>query len=221
MNRYKAVIFDLDGTLLDSMWMWHAIDIEYLGKYGIAIPDDLQKSIEGKSFNETAVYFKERFNIPETVEQIKSNWNEMSMDMYCNRVTLKSGAREFIKKLHKNNKKLGIATSNSRQLTEAALKAKEIYHYFDAVVTGCDVEKGKPNPEIYLKTAEILGVKPSECLVFEDVPQGILAGKNAGMTTCAVDDEYSRKFIDEKKTLADYFITDYNNIKCKGSFLED
>lgn len=214
MDRFKAVIFDLDGTLLDSMWLWKDIDIEYLGGFGIDIPDDLQKSIEGKSFTETAVYFKERFGISDTVEQIMTYWNKMAMAKYCHKVMLKPGAREFIIELHNKNIKLGIATSNSRELTEAALKSKDIYKYFEAIVTGCDVKTGKPNPEIYLRAAKLLDVPPDECLVFEDVPQGILAGKNAGMTTCAVDDEYSRIFLKEKIMLADYFVTDYNNIKC-------
>ena len=77
-------------------------------------------------------------------------------------------------------------------------------------MTGSDVKHGKPNPEIYIKAAELLGVSPGECLVFEDVPQGILAAKNAGMTVCAVEDEYSRGLADEKKMLADYFAPDYH-----------
>lgn len=213
MNRFKAVIFDLDGTLLDSMWLWKAIDVEYLGSYGIDVPEDLQKSIEGKSFTETAVYFKERFNIPASVNEIKSIWNKMAREKYCNNIKLKAGAREFIEKLHNKSIKLGIATSNSRELTEAALKSRDIYDYFGAVVTGCDVNKGKPNPEIYLKAADLLSVKPADCLVFEDVPQGIMAGKNAGMTTCVVDDEYSRELFKDKKILADYKVKDYNNIR--------
>lgn len=212
MNRFKAVIFDLDGTLMDSMGLWKSIDIEYLGGFGIDIPKDLQKSIEGKSFTETAIYFKEHFCIPDTVEQIKQNWNTMALEKYCNEVMLKPGAKEFIIELYNNNIKLGIATSNSRILTEAALKSKGIFEYFKAIVTGSDVENGKPNPEVYLRAAELLEVSPNACLVFEDVPQGILAGKNAGMTTCAVDDKYSRHFINEKKMLADYFVTDYNNV---------
>lgn len=210
MSRFKAVIFDLDGTLLDSMWLWREIDIEYLGGLGTDIPDDLQKAIEGKSFMETALYFKERFKISDTVEQIMEYWNKMAMSKYCNKVMLKPGARELIIKLHNKNIKLGIATSNSRELTRAALSSREIYEYFTAIVTGSDVKQGKPNPEIYIKTAELLGVSPGECLVFEDVPQGILAAKNAGMTVCAVEDEYSRGLADEKKMLADYFVTDYH-----------
>ena len=74
MNNIKAALFDLDGTLVDSMWMWKEIDIEYLGRFGIPLPPDLQKQIEGKSFSETAVYFKEHFDITDSIEEMKNTW---------------------------------------------------------------------------------------------------------------------------------------------------
>ena len=73
LDRIKAVIFDLDGTLVDSMWMWEDIDIEYLGRYGLSCPEDLQKAIEGMSFTETAVYFKERFGLPDSIEGVRGS----------------------------------------------------------------------------------------------------------------------------------------------------
>ena len=88
----KAVIFDLDGTLVDSMWMWKAIDIEYLGRYGYECPPFLQKEIEGMSFSETAIYFKETFRLPDTLEEIKQAWVEMSIEKYRREVPLKAGA---------------------------------------------------------------------------------------------------------------------------------
>ena len=107
---------------------------------------------------------------------------------------------------------MGIATSNSRLLLDVFLDARNLQGYFDAVTTSCDVCKGKPAPDVYLKTAEKLGVLPEKCFVFEDVPMGILAGKNAGMKVCAVEDEYSAGLRREKKELADYYITDYRQI---------
>lgn len=212
LNKYDAVIFDLDGTIIDSMWMWHAIDVEYLGGFGIEIPEDLQRCIEGKSFTETAIYFKERFNIPDDVETIKDNWHRMSMEMYSTRVDLKPGVYDFIKEIYDNKIKLAIATSNSKELTAAVLKARGIDEFFQAVITGSDVIKGKPNPDIYLKAAEQLQVCPEKCLVIEDVPQGIIAGKNAGMEVCAVYDKYSVDVDEKKHLLSDYYIESYEDI---------
>ena len=209
LHNYEAVIFDLDGTLIDSMWMWKTIDVEYLAKYNIELPHDLQDSIEGKSFSETAEYFKNRFNIPDSIETIKKNWNEMSADIYEKRVFLKPGAMEFLNLLKKLKIKTGIATSNSRELASLAIHSRGISDKIGTLVTGCDVFAGKPKPDVYLKAASNLSVHPSKCLIFEDIPQGIMAGKNAGMTTCAIEDEYSFKFKEEKIKLADYYVEDY------------
>ena len=207
-----AVLFDLDGTLVDSMWMWRKIDIEYLGQYGQEVPEGLAVEIEGMSFSETAEYFKQRFQSPEPVESIKTRWNEMAYDKYCHEVPLKAGARRFLEYLKSNDIRTGIATSNSRELAEAVLHAHGITHMFDVILTSCDAKAGKPAPDVYLLAAERVAVSPNQCLVFEDVPMGILAGKNAVMEVCAVSDEFSRHQESQKKQLADYCIQDYNEL---------
>lgn len=107
---------------------------------------------------------------------------------------------------------LGIATSNSMELAHAALKAHKLEPLFSCVLTAKEVPNGKPAPDIYLRLAQRLGVSPKECIVFEDVPAGILAGKRAGMTTVAVEDSYSHAVRDEKRRLADYFIDTYEEL---------
>lgn len=212
LEGIKAVIFDLDGTVVDSMWMWEAIDIEYLARFGIALPADLQKNISGMSFSETAVYFKKMFSIPDSVEQIKEDWNRMAMDKYCREVPLKPGVLGFLEKLKENGIKTGIATSNSKELAMAVLNAQKILGYFDEVHMSCEVKRGKPAPDIYLFVAERLGVPPEHCLVFEDIPEGIRAGKAAGMKVCGVEDAFSTAYREEKKRLTDYYIVQYDEI---------
>ena len=99
LRNIDAVIFDMDGSLVDSMWMWRSIDIEYLGRYGIPLPESLQADIEGMSFGETALYFKEHFPIPDSVEEIMQTWNRMAWDKYCYEVPLKEGIPEFLRVL--------------------------------------------------------------------------------------------------------------------------
>ena len=212
LKNIQAVIFDLDGTLVDSMWIWKAIDKQYLEQFNTELPADLQQHIEGKSFYETAQYFKKRFALKGTVEEIMDVWNKMAYEKYSNEVTLKNNVRQFLDYLKEQRIKIGIATSNSRILTDAVLKRKGVYEYFDAILTGCEVGVGKPAPDVYLNTAKRLGIQPEHCLVFEDLTQGILAGKSAGMRVCAVADEYSDYQMQEKKRLADYFIEDYGQI---------
>lgn len=214
-SNIKAVLFDMDGTLIDSLWMWRSIDKEFLGSRNIPMPDKLQKNIDGMSFSETACYFKEAFNLAEPVEEIKTIWNNMAMDKYRYEVPLKEGAREFLEALKAKGYKMGIATSNSRELAMCCLEALGIDKYFDSVVTACDVGAGKPAPDIYLKSAKNCGVEPCECIVFEDILQGIEAGHNAGMKVCTVYDDYSADDDVLKREKADYYINNYNEITGK------
>ncbi len=219
-QNIEAVIFDLDGTLVDSMWMWKAIDIEFLAKYNIEIPEGLQANIEGMSFSETADYFKEYFRLEQSVDEIKQIWNEMAYEKYAKEVPLKPGVLDLLNLLREKNIKTGIATSNSKELLDTALHCLNIKDYFDEVHTACEVEKGKPAPDIYLHVAERLNTDPGKCLVFEDVTMGIMAGKNAGMRVCAVQDDYSRKEEARKREMADYFLETYEAMDWKGLGLE-
>lgn len=212
LKGITTVIFDLDGTIADSMRVWTDIDIMFFETRNIPFPDDLQKSIEGMSFTETAQYFIDRFQLPDTLEELKATWSLQAIDEYRCRVKLKTGVLEFFRFLRDNNMKIGIATSNSRELLNAFLEANQLESYIDVAVTSCDVCAGKPAPDVYLKAAELLGAQPEECLVFEDIPMGIMAGKNANMKVCAVEDTYSLGMTEEKKKLSDYYIRDYFDV---------
>ncbi len=220
LQQKEAVIFDMDGSLVDSMWVWKDIDIEYLGRFGLDIPDDLQQEIEGMSFTETARYFRDRFGLDRSVEQIRADWNEMAWDKYRSRVMLKPGAREFLDSCRSHGIKLGIATSNSREIVDMVMEARGVADYFSCITTACEAKKGKPAPDVYLLTAQQLSVDPKNCLVFEDIVFGIQAGKAAGMEVCAVDDAYSAYQEAEKRSLADYYIKDFREIQEIASIWE-
>lgn len=213
LDQTDAVIFDLDGTLVDSMWVWTAIDEDYIEKYHLTEPEDFHKKMEGMSYTETAQFFLKVFpELPHTVEEIKQEWFHMSLDKYTHDVELKEGAEPFLRMIREKGIRTGIATSNDRKLVEAFLDSRGLSDLFDTISTGCEVKKGKPAPDVYLKAAENLKAAPERCLVFEDVPMGILAGKNAGMRVCAVDDWFSRPQDARKRELADYYIHNYNEI---------
>lgn len=212
LKNIRAVLFDLDGTLVDSMWMWKEIDVEYLGSRHLPLPGDLQRAIEGMSLTETAVYFKERFALPDSLEKIKQDWMDMAREKYRSQVPLKPGAREFLEELKQRGIRTGIASSNGMEMIQTVLKAQQVETLFDSVHTCCEVKQGKPSPDIYQLVASDLGICEKECLVMEDIPMGILAGRRAGMKVCAVDDEASRDQREEKRRLADYYIRDFYDI---------
>lgn len=212
LENIQAVIFDLDGTITDSMWVWDQIDEEFFEKKHIAMPKELKQEIEGMGFTETAEYFVRTYHLTETVEELKESWNQRALELYRSETPLKPGVLEFMCFLKEHRISMGIATSNSHLLLDTFLSARGLTSYINAITTSCDVCRGKPAPDVYLATADKLGTAPEHCLVFEDVPMGILAGRNAGMRVCAVDDAYSAHQISNKKLLADYYITDYRQV---------
>ena len=209
MNNIEAAIFDLDGTLVDSMWVWEQIDIDYLSKFGHAVPSNLVDEITHLSFSETANYFKTRFELEDTIENIMCSWSDMAFNYYSNVVKLKPGALEYLNKLKNSNIKIALATSNSRPLLETVLKNNGIYDLFDCITTTDEVARNKNYPDIYLHSAEKLNVAPENCIVFEDVIAAVIGAKAADMTVVAVYDKHSEHQSELLQTTADKYIADY------------
>ena len=131
LENKEAVIFDLDGTITDSMWVWADIDRTFFEQRKIPMPPTLNKEIEGMSFTETAEYFIRTFQLPETVEELKDIWNRIALDKYAHETPLKPGAGEILKYLKEHHIKTGIATSNSRLLLDVFLKERDLEPYID------------------------------------------------------------------------------------------
>ncbi|GKU26908.1 HAD family hydrolase [Clostridium folliculivorans] len=208
----KAAIFDLDGTLIDSMWIWEKIDTDYLTNKGYAKPENLKDEIGHLSFEQTAIYFKNKFNISDTVEDIMKEWHSMAVAHYTNDVKLKPGAKDFLMKLKSLNVKIGLATSNSQELLKAALEANGIYELFDTITTTDEVSRGKNFPDVYLLSAEKLGANPNECVVFEDILPAVQGAKAAGMKVVAVYDDSSKDDKEKVISLANNYIESYLDI---------
>ena len=107
---------------------------------------------------------------------------------------------------------MGIATSNNRKLVDAVLNSLNMKDFFEVITTSDEVKRGKPAPDVYLTTANLLNVEPKNCLVFEDVVAGIMAGKLAGMKVCAIEDDFTKEVRQKKKELSDYYIVDYSEL---------
>ena len=205
----KAYIFDLDGTLFDSMNVWEKVDTDFLQKRGIEVPPDYAKAINSMTFLETAAYTIERFNLNDSIESLMLEWNDMAAFSYAHNVQLKKGAKEYITMLYSKGKKLAIATSLSNELLELSLKNQGVYDLFNAICTTEEVRQGKSRPDVYLLAAKKLGIKPCDCLVFEDILPAVKSAKNAGFKVCAVYDKSSGADWEKIKSIADFAILDF------------
>lgn len=217
LTGIRGIIFDLDGTMVDSMWMWRDIDIQFMQVHNLLYHEGLERDIEGMSFRETADYFVNTFGLTRSAEELMAIWVDMAMDKYMHEVPMKPGLSVFLREMKQRGMRMGIATSNDRGLLDAAANAHGLYDYIDEVLTANEVARGKPAPDVFLAVAEKLGILPQECLVFEDVPQGIRAGLAAGMKVCAVSDRYSQAQQEEKRALAHYYIDSYEQV-LSGTF---
>ncbi len=212
--KIRAVVFDLDGTLIDSMGIWLDVDKEFLSKRGIYPPQNLFEDIEGgNSFVEMAVYFKKKFNLSESINEIMQEWTQMVFEHYKNKVKLKSGVKEFLKFLKEKNIKMAVGTSNSDYLTKTVLFSNQISEYFSEIITGDETVRGKPFPDIFLKAINKMGTQPTDAIVIEDTLNGVLAAKNAGIKVCAVYDKHSQKKLETIKEISDWFVYDFYELK--------
>lgn len=200
---HRAAIFDLDGTLLDSLWVWQKVDEEFFARRALPLPGDYVTCIASMTFRETAGYTIARFGLRETPGAVMAEWNELSFRHYSEDVRLKPGARDFLGRLRERGIKLGVATSLTQSFIRAVLESNGIYGWFGALVSADEVARGKSFPDIYLLAAERLGVEPSACVAFEDIAKGLMGIRAAGMTACAVWEPASGQDWAEMRALAD------------------
>ena len=191
-NAGKGAIFDLDGTLLDSMGVWDQVDIDFLHRRGIAVPADYMGKVAAMQFRQIAEYTIARFGLKDTPEQLMDEWDAMAREMYATVVEAKPGAVDYLRRLKASGARLAVATSLPPQLREPAMTHVGILDYFDAVVSVDDAnDVGKDRPDVYLLAAARLGVAPEDCTVFEDLLVGMRSARSVGMTVWAMHDDSS------------------------------
>ncbi|MDR2525388.1 MAG: HAD family phosphatase [Oscillospiraceae bacterium] len=209
---HRAAIFDLDGTLLDSMWVWHRVDAEFFARRRLTLPADYAAGIVSMTFRETAEYTIARFGLREAPETVMAEWNELSFAHYRDDVRLKPGAYAVLRQLRAMGVKLGIATSLTHSFMEAVLASNGILDWFDALASCDDVRRGKGYPDIYRLAAARLGETCARCVAFEDIAKGLQGVRAAGMTACAVWEPASGQDWDEMCRLAAYTIRQWDEV---------
>ena len=209
--NFKGAIFDMDGTILDSMKLWEEIDIEFLSKRGYGVPEDYMRSIAHMGAMDTALYTIKRFNLTDTPEALIDEWLTSALKKYKS-VPEKEGVSEYFSYLYENGVKIAVATATERFVAENALEDREFYKLIDSIVTIADVKRGKGFPDIYLKAAENLGLNSGDCIVFEDILVGVRAAKEGVFLTYGIYDERSAADTEKIKAAADGFIYSFNEM---------
>ena len=213
IDNFDTAIFDMDGTIMDSLGIWERIDYEFLeNKRGIKVPDDYVHSIAAMSFSEIAHYTKNRFNLSDTPEELMQEWTDMAIHEYSCNVLMKPFVKEYIDLLKNCGKKIVLCTSSPEYFFKPALKNNGIYDLFDGFANTCEAGVGKDNPKVFLLAAEKAGAVPGRCLVFEDVITAAQTAKKAGMLVCGVYDERSRRYTQALKETCDMYIESFSNL---------
>ena len=210
--KFKGAVFDLDGTLLDSMEVWKNIDIEFLSKRGLEVPKGYSDEILAMSFRETAEYTIARFGLQEQPDDVMHGWNQMAIEAYGHHVQLKPGAKEYLLKLKSHGIRLGVCTALSQKLYLPCLQNNNIYELFDACISTDDVSRGKNYPDAWLLCAARLGISSQDCMAFEDILPAIQGAKAAHMKICGVFDKYSEKDKADILKLSDMYIHSFHEL---------
>ncbi len=212
MKYFKYRIFDMDGTLLDSIDSWHNLGKYYLLQSGIIPPDNLNEIIDSMSMMESAVYFKETFKIDLSAEEIIEGIKKLISDKYKYTLKLKPYVKEYLQKLEDENVIMCVATATPVKLAEAAFERNGIMKYFSFVVSCDEVGVGKSKPDVFYLAANKLNADPSEIAVYDDADFALITAKEAGFYTVGV---YEEIFKDKRKNIekiSDMYIESFKEL---------
>ena len=213
LKNINGIILDLDGTILDSSWVWDAVDIKFLGDRGFDVPGDYVEAISPMGAEKAAVYTIERFGLHnEKPKDLVREWFDMAKTEYRDKVMCKPKAKSFIKRMHEKGMKLAIATSSDRELFMPTFERENILQYFNAIVTVDEVERGKGFPDIYEEAARRITVPVERCVVFEDIITAVKGAKSGGFKVVAVEDEKSLCNMEKIKKISDLYISSYSQL---------
>lgn len=211
-KNINAVIFDLDGTLVDSLDVWHKIDLEFFKMHGREVPKDYADKIGHMNFMEMANFTHNEYGFEESPDEIAKIWTDMSFDEYKNNIKTKPFVKEFIQKLKDSNYQIGLVTTTKYSFYEACLKNNGIWDYFDSTLDVNQINSSKKEPLCYKMMSNELHSKIENTIVFEDILTALTTANKAGFRTISVYNEPSSKDEEEIKNISDYHLLSYKEL---------
>ena len=215
-KNIKGAIFDMDGTLVDSLMLWDIIWSKFGSQFckdGIFAPSEADdKAVRTMTLKDAMYYIHNQYNIGKSGDELLEMVNEIITNFYSKEVMLKEGVAEFLEYLDKNGVKMCIASATAIQLIKIALKHCNIENYFTDILSCADIGKGKDKPDIYLKALETLGTSADETCIFEDSHIAICTADTIGIKTVGIYDKYNYGQ-DEIKKIATVYIGEGDSLK--------
>jgi HAD superfamily hydrolase (TIGR01509 family) len=210
--QYKGAIFDMDGTLLDSMSIWETAGATYLKTFGITPNSDWREITRPMCMAQISTYFKDCYHLDVSYKEVADGMNQIVEDFYKKEAVVKPGVLSYLQKLKDSGCHICVATATDRYLAEIALQKNGIMPYLDRIFTCSEVGHGKDEPIIYQECAAYWGLKLSECCVYEDALYALQTAHDAGFPTIAVYDDSAKMQESVKKTICDRYILDFNEL---------
>ena len=219
MKKLRGIIFDVDGTLLDSMGMWSELDRVFLRENGVDPPDDISDIVKKMTVETSSAYFVVRFKLDMTPEDVKNRVEELAAEAYRTHLPLTNGAKDFLAAAAERGIPMAVASANYPGLLDAAFRRLGIDGFFRTVLTPGEQLAGKHEPDIYLEAARLLGSEPAETAVIEDALHAAETAKAAGFYTVGFRDVSSRQDWDALAAICDR-VTDSWDALRSGGFLQ-
>lgn len=212
LNDFEAVIFDFDGTLVDSLSLWKEVDRKTFEYFNREVPENYENEILHLNFSQIATFTIEKYKLDTTPEFILNFWSECSKNEYCFNIKTKPYVKEFLDMLKKNNIKIALASTNKSELFTPCLKNNGIDSYFDFLLSVNDFNTSKSEPKIYQEASKLMNTPSYKTVVFEDILAPIKTAKAASFQTVGVYDKNNLKDIDSIKNSCDLFINSYKEL---------
>lgn len=210
-QRFRAVIFDLDGVLADSEPWWTDIDAALLAEHGVTYRGEHHRDVLGTNYRLAIEFYRQAFGISAPTDELMKRREDIAIDFFARRIGIFPSTKQVLEELRQMQLRLGVGTSSVSACARPFLERHQLSGFFEVVVTGEEVEHGKPQPDIYLRVAHKLGVPPEACLVIEDALSGIAAAKAANMRVAAIPDT---RFVDVRdyEQAADYLLSSLSEV---------
>lgn len=208
--KIKCAIFDFDGTLFDSMFIWETVGEIYLRSIGKIPKPSMREDVRALSLYQSASYFKQEYALTFSIEEIMTGINQTIENFYIQDVLPKPGVIDFLEQMKKAEIPMCITTASDRYLIEAALRRCKIEHYFEAIFTCSEIGHGKDEPVIFQKAMEHFHTNRGTTVVFEDAIHAVQTASTDGFTVIAVFDT-SEKYQSEIRELSDFYIADFEH----------